>query len=276
MVTACTGGGAESTVSSASEGSTTTAESDIDMIDEMPEGGATPSAAFAAVEFVAAAIEDRNALSYFATLALEDEAQGAPFDLQVLEDRLADLRAFSGSVTAVRPSADGFPDAPDTLGPACDRTSGLQCQVDLLGPGDRLVASVIVYWFGDGVTDFSILTKSGAGTYNGVGEARCSGGFELLHGGHSARYDVAVCVNASGRLEYNGADRGRGVGIRLDACQRGASRWEALNGGFLYVVEEQASGVRSRVDVFDPSGVAIEQGVFTTVNRFHGGTPSFC
>lgn len=235
-----------------------------------------PAAALAALDFVSIALEGGDASSLFATTPLADDELGAPFDPGLLGARLRELAAFSGTVSALRPSPAAYPGSDGALAPACGRSTGLFCQVDLVGAGDALLASVVVYWFGDGVTDFSIITRSSAGVANGIGEARCSPGFSLLHGGHTPdRFDIAVCVNDSGELEYNGAERGTGLGIRLDACQEGPAQWVADNEGFRYVVDT-VSEVRSTIEVFNPSGTIVEDGPFTTVRLNQPVTPSFC
>lgn len=261
---ACTGGGAEGGQGGVIEDEQATAE----------EGGG--STAFGSVEFVTAALEGSAAASFFATDPLDDADQGAPFDRAILEGRLSDLAALAVDGSSVRPSAEASFPTGDGLGPACARSSGLLCEVDVIGPADSVVASVIVYWFGDGVTDFSILPRGDGGAYEGVGEASCSPGFELVHGGSSDRFDIAVCVDASGEVEYNGADRDREVGIRLEGCRADEIRWEARNVGFLYVVEEAGRPIGSRIEVLNPSGETVEDGLFTTVRREPPATPEAC
>ena len=233
--------------------------------------------AVAAAEFVSAAIEGIDAEAYLADAPIDTAGQGAPFDPELLPSRLDDLAAFSGTIDAVRPSTTAYPDAGDDLAPACDQSSGVYCQVDLIGAGDELVASIVVWWFGDGVTDFSIVTRSGNGEATGIGEAQCSAGTSLLHGGHSPdRFDVAVCVDDGGRLEYNGWERGTDIGIRLDACEDGPEVWMATNEGYTYVVDGSASPVQSRIRVYDTTGAQILDGLFAAVRLPVPATPAGC
>jgi hypothetical protein len=232
--------------------------------------------ALAAAEFVSAAIEGGDASARLATAATGDGGQDA-FDAALLSARLDELRAFEGSVAAVRPSTSAYPDAGSGLAPACGQSSGLYCQVDLVGDGDQLLASVVVYWFGDGVTDFSILIRDSAGEATGIGEARCSAGLRLLHGGHTPdRFDIAVCVDDAGRIEYNGWERGTDSGIRLAGCQDGPERWTATNEGYVYLVDGSSSPVTSHIRVYDPDGELALEGPFTAVELPAPTAPASC
>ena len=240
------------------------------------DAGDPSQGALAAAEFVLAAIDGRSASSYFASDALGDDQQGATFDVGVLTDRLVDLETLGADVQEIRASTSAYPDAAPELGPACDRSTGLYCQVDLYNSSDSLLASVVVFWFGDGVTDYSIIRRTSSGAAVGIGEAGCSSGLGLLHGGHTDRFDIAICADETGALEYSGAERGTENSIRLDACQDASDRWVADNLGFRYVVDGTGSSVRSQLDVFNPSGTSIENGPFTAVRIADAATPTSC
>lgn len=245
--------------------------------DPDPPTGSVVVAALAASEFVNAAISDNDAASLLAGRAYDDPSRGAPFDPGLLAARLVELEAFEGTVGAVRPSLSAYPDGGDDLAPSCTRSAGLLCQVDLIGSSQELLASVIVYWFADGVTDFSIVTRSSDGVAMGVGEARCSNGSELIHGGHTPdRFDIAVCIDDTGAVEYNGKVRHSDLGIQLGACQDGADRWEATNEGFRYLVDGSGSTTRSSIEVFDPDGELIQSEPFTSVRFDHPAAPAIC
>lgn len=233
-----------------------------------------PPAAFASVEFVNAVIADQGGASYIATTSEGDAA--AAFDPELVSRRLDDLRAFAGIVENVVPSTIAYPGADNGLGPACGRSAGVFCQVDLAAPDGEAVASVVVYWFGDGVTDFSIVARSRAGGATGIGIARCSPGFSLVHGGHTDRFDVAICGNESGELEYSGAERGTDLDIRLEACQDGPDRWVAVNEGFRYEIDGSSTEVQSSLEVRDPRGDLASAGAFLPVELAPAGTPRFC
>lgn len=245
--------------------------------DPGPATGTVVIAALAASEFVNAAISDNDAVSLLAGRAYDDPSRGAPFDPELLAARLVELEAFDGTVRGVRPSSSAYPDGGDDLAPSCTRSAGLVCQVDLVGSGEELLASVIVYWFDDGVTDFSIVTRSRDGLATGIGEARCSDGSELIHGGHTPdRFDIAICMDPSGAVEYNGKIRHSDLGIQLSACRIESDHWEASNEGFRYLVDGSASTTRSSLDVFDPDGELIQSGRFTSVRFEHPATPTIC
>ncbi len=235
-----------------------------------------PRLAAASSDFVSAAIEGQRAASYFAVAAGTDvDARTTP-DSAVLDSRLTDLEAFRGSVDEVRIATDAYPGGAADLAPSCGQSAGVYCQVDLVSAGGSVIASVVVYWFGDGVTDFSIMPRSGEGLANGIGEARCDAGFSLLHGGHTDRFDVVICIDDSGAFHYTGAERGKDLGIRLDACQDGPDRWSADNNGFQYVIERSDSDVGSDLEVSNPAGDLIANGEFTTVHLERQATPVFC
>ena len=232
--------------------------------------------AAASSDFVSAAVEGQRADSFFATDARAEIDPRAIPNVETLTERLTDLEAFRGTVTEVRLSTDAYPGSGDDLAPACDESAGVFCQVDLVSGSGSIIASVVVFWFGDGVTDYSIITRSSEGVANGVGEARCDTGYQLLRGGHTDRFDVAICVSDSGLLHYEGAERGEDRGIRLDACQDGPDRWLADNSGFEYSIDGTGSESASTLEVKDPSGAVIEDGGFTTVHLDSPVTPVFC
>jgi hypothetical protein len=261
-------------------GSDETTEVTVDTTDGTgPDGGdsgATEPGAEASSRFVAAAINADQAASYLASAPFDDPARGAPFDPALLTRRLAELDRFRGSVDSVRPSTDAHPDAEAGVGPACARAYDLYCEVDLVDGSGSTVASVIVYWFGDGVTDFSIVNRSPAGDPVGIGEARCSPGYRLVHGGHTPdRFDIAVCVDAGGGVEYNGRVRSEDQGIRLDACTDGPV-WVALNNQHQYLVDGGGPTSRSRIRVIDPDGEQIVNAPFTTVAFEPQAAPLAC
>ena len=236
-----------------------------------------PIAAVAATEFANAAMADLNAESHLASAAFDDPDRGAPFDPGVLAARFIELQAFAGFVTSVQPSTTAYPDSDPELAPSCGRSVDLYCQVDLIDSTGGARASVVVYWFDDGVTDFSIITRSSSGAANGIGGAVCGPGFELLHGGHTPdRFDIAVCIDGTGAVQYNGMIRNTELGIQLEACQEGAEQWVALNEGFRYLVDGSISATRSSVDVFDPDGILIQSGPFTSVTFSPSTTPTRC
>ena len=235
-----------------------------------------PRLAAASSDFVSAAIAGQRAGSYFAVAPGADVDTRTTPDTAVLDTRLIDLEAFRGSVDEVRIATDAYPEGGAGLAPSCGESAGVYCQVDLVSSGGSIIASVVVYWFGDGVTDFSIITRSGVGKANGIGQARCDAGFALLHGGHTDRFDVVICIDDSGALHYTGAERGKDLGIRLDACQDGPDRWSAENSGFQYVIDRSDSHVGSDLEVSNPAGDLIADGEFTTVQLERQATPVFC
>ena len=220
-----------------------------------PAGESPSGAAIAAVEFVSAAIAGAAAESHFASQGFDESTRGAPFDPTTLSGRLPELEALAGSVDSVSPSAD-----------PCDRAVLVRCPVDVLAPGGQLLVTVVVSWFDDGVTDFSIVKRSSDGSPSGVGQASCGPGFTLLHGGHTPdRFDIAVCMDPDGAVEYNGRIRNTELGIRLVACQLAERQWQATNEGFRYLVDGTPSDNRSTIQVFDPDGDRVELDPFTTV-----------
>jgi hypothetical protein len=238
-------------------------------VDDGPAAADAPAVgAVAAAEFVSAAIEGADPEAY-----LVDDAAGSG----QLEGRLSDLAAFDGTVARVEPSTTAYPDASEELGPACDDAGGTYCQVDLFDGDEELVASVAVYWFGDGVSDFAIVGRAPDGRATGIGEAHCGPGTALLHGGHSPdRFDVAVCVGEDGRIEYNGWERGTTSGIRLDGCQEAPDRWLATNEGYRYLVDGSGSPVMSALRVYDPSGENLLDETFAAVRLPAAGSPVSC
>lgn len=239
------------------------------------ESADSVNAQLAAIEFVSSAANGSGAVALLATNPLPDDQQGAPYDADRLEERLADLQALGGSFETIELGV--LDDGGSDLGPSCSRSSGIYCQVDLRRSNGQAVASVIVYWFGDGVTGFSIVNRSEDGTARGIGDARCSAGHQLLHGGHAVdRFDIAVCVDDSGRLEYNGKERGSVAGLTLTACPDNEKRWVARNGGHQYIVDGSGSDVRSYIEVIDPAGARILRSPFTSVDLVPPAKPASC
>ncbi len=196
-----------------------------------------------------------------ASAPFDDPERGAPFDPTAMKARLSDLAAFAATIASVRASTTA-----DTAGGACDESSGLRCAVDLIDSNNQIQASVVVYWLSDGVTDFSIVVRSASGRPAGIGRAGCSAGYELVHGGHTPdRFDVALCADASGRLEYNGIERKTDRGIKLAPCPVAPDQWEVTNDGFRYLVNGAISATRSQLEVYQPDGKLIYSGQFTTV-----------
>lgn len=255
-------GGASTTTAVAVDGSGTSAGSIV---------------AHASVEFVTSALSAGPAQDLILERPVDDPAVGAPFEPDLLSGRLVEIRALSGVVETVRPSETAHTAVPIGLGPACAQASVLSCEVDLFDSAERVLASIVVYWLDDGVIDFSIVRRDVGERPVGIGEALCSQGYELLHGGHTPdRFDIAVCIGDGGAVEYNGAERGKDLGIRLAACARDRGEWTAVNEGFRYVVNGSASAPRSEIEVFDPDGDLLEAGFFTTVSVEHDAAALPC
>ncbi len=243
--------------------------------DDGDDGTIVPAAT--SVEFVIAAIEGRDAASHFATTAFDDPAKGNPFDPSVLAGRLIELDELDATPTMVTPSSNAFPDAGTDLAPSCQEGAGLICQIDIGSSSGQIQASVIVHWFDDGITDFSIVTRSETGAPDGIGEAQCDPGYELVHGGHTPdRFDVAVCVDQSGSVQYRGQVRHEDSGIRLDGCRQGDDQWIALNEGYRYLVDGTVSATRSTIQVFNEAGVLTTDQPFTSVRFDPVVTPASC
>lgn len=244
------------------------------------QGGATngstvsANAALASVAFVTAAMAGENPSSFLASAPHDDPRQGAPYNPTQLTTRLGELAALVAVATTARPSADAYPAGGTGLAPACDGSVGLRCMVDLLDANGQPVASVVVHWLADGVTDFVVMSRDGTGAVHGIGRASCSPGSSLVFGGQAPdRFDIAVCIDGRGQAEYNGVDRGPGLGtIRLPACLAGPNRWEATNNGFRYVVDGNTAvdgdGVawRSTLQVLNPAGKVAIDTPFTAVH----------
>ena len=250
-----------------------------------PGGPDASLASVASLDFVTVALGDAGAArDVLAREPAVDATDGIAYDRELLAVRLGELEALGGTAVEVGVGDDLFDlggddgegSSDDERAPRCRTDPTLACQVDLFDRRDRRIGSVVVHWSGDGVVDVSILPRQADGDVIGVGEARCSVGSTLLHGGHTPdRFDIAICIDQRGSLEYVGRERGTTIGIRLSACQDRAGRWEADNGGFLYVVAEE-SAARSTIEVFNPAGMAIEEGPFTPVELPPPATPRFC
>lgn len=223
---------------------------------------ASANAEAASVEFVTAAVGGGDAAGYLAPDPVDDPAVGAPYTPQGLTARLADLAGLASGQAGVRPSTTAHPTS--VTGPACDGARGEVCDIEVFDGSGRLRATVIVHWSGGGVTDFVIVDPSDTGTPGGVGRAVCSPGFNLIVGGHGVdRFDVAVCADPSGTVEYQGASRENGKGITIAACAAGADAYRATNNGFGYTVSGADGPQRGRLTVLDPAGKTVVDTVFT-------------
>lgn len=92
--------------------------------------------------------------------------------------------------------------------------------------------------------------------------ARCSGGLQLVVGGRTAdgAWDVAVCADSRGELEYNGISTETEASIRLPACLTASGRYRAENAGTRYIVNEDGSAGASWLRVRLPNGdLAIDE-----------------
>ena len=98
----------------------------------------------------------------------------------------------------------------------------------------------------------------------------------MLHGGHTPdRFDIAVCIDGSGQIEYNGAVRGENQGIKLAGCA-GGSTWVAFNNQHEYRVEA-VSASRSYITVFAPDGeVLVDEPLTSVTFPSPGAAPQPC
>lgn len=230
--------------------------------------GSAPSsnAEVASIEFVATALAGNDASGSLAPTPVDDPALGARYTPTALTARLADL---SGLVEEGRPdvraSTTAHPGAAG--GPACDDgADGATpvCDIEVFDGAGHLRATVVVHWAGGGVTDFVIVDPSDTGAPGGVGRAVCSPGFTLLVGGHTVdTFDVAICANASGAVEYQGASRESGDGITIAACAAGSDVYRASNNGFGYTVTAALGPRRGQLAVLNPSGKSVVDTTFT-------------
>ncbi len=229
--------------------------------------GSAPSsnAEAASIEFVSTAVAGDDASGYLAPAPVDDPALGAPTTLAYLEARLADL---SGLVDEGRPDVRASTTAhPGPGGPACD--DGVDgaapvCDIEVFDGAGHLRATVVVHWAGGGVTDFVIVAPSDTGAPGGAGRALCSPGFTLLVGGHAVdRFDVAICADLTGAVEYRGVSRASGDGITISACSSGSDTYRATNNGFGYTVKAALGPRRGQLSVLNPSGETVVDTTFT-------------
>lgn len=243
--------------------------------------GAAPSsnAEVASIEFVSTAVSGGDASGYLAPSPVDDPALGAPYTPAGLKARLADL---SGLLEAgrpdVRPSTTAHPAS--AIGPACDGGAdgaATVCDIELFDGAGHLRATVVVHWADGGVVDFVIVDPSDTGAPGGVGRAVCSPGFTLLVGGHAVdRFDVAICADAEGSVEYQGANRENGQGITITACAAGSDVYRASNNGFGYTVNGAAGPQRGRLSVLNPSGANVLDTTFTPYRTTPAGALTPC
>ncbi len=229
--------------------------------------GTAPSsnAEVASIELVSTALAGGDASGYLAPGPIDDPALGAPYAPAELTARLA---ALSGLVKdgppTVRPSTTAHPAS--ATGPACDTGPGAAatvCDIEVFDGAGRQRATVVVHWAGGGATDVVVVERSDTGVPGGVGQAVCSPGLTLVVGGHAVdRFDVAICADADGAVEYRGANRANNQGITIPACAAGPDEYRATNNGFVYTVK--AAGPRRGVlAVVDPSGDTVLDTAFT-------------
>ncbi len=99
-----------------------------------------------------------------------------------------------------------------------------------------------------------------------VGLAYCSSGSTVVFGGDTKSFDVVVCADGAGTLEYHGVKRETGDGIRLPACEGSSRRYLASHGESRYVVDAVLDTAGSTsVQVYDPSDELIVDDVFLGV-----------
>lgn len=236
------------------------------------------NAEVASIEFVSTAVAGEDAAGYLAPDAVDDPALGAPYTPAYLTPRLADLSGLVDGPPDVRPSSTAHPGSP--IGPACaEGASGATsvCDVEVFDGSGRLRATVAVHWADSGVTDFVIVGPSGTGAPGGVGRAVCSPSSTLLVGGHTiAKFDVAICADADGAVEYQGVSRETGVGITIAACVAGSDVYEATNNDFGYTVSGAVGPQRGRLTVLDPSGKTVVDTTFTPYRTTPAGQLDPC
>ncbi len=249
-------------------GSGSTAGLTVDGAGPGGTAGSAPSsnAEVASIEFVSTAVAGDDASAYLAPAPVDDPALGAPYTPAALTARLADL---SGLVEEGRPDVRASTTAHpgSNGGPACDDGAdgaAPVCDIELFDGAGHLRATVVVHWAGGGVTDFVIVDPSDTGAPGGVGRAVCSPGFTLLAGGHAVdRFDVAICADATGAVEYQGASRESGDGITITACAAGSDVYRASNNGFGYTVKAALGPRRGQLSVLNPSGKTVVDTTFT-------------
>lgn len=244
--------------------------------DDDDGGGEADDPAVTSTRFVAEAINREDPRSYLAADSFDHVQRGGPYDPDDLRRRFSELDAFAGQVASVRPSPDAYPDDDPELAPSCASSYGPYCQVDLLTSDGSRVASVIVYWFGEGVTGFTVVERDPGGAPIGVGTADCSPGYQVIHGGQTIdRFDISVCVDGSGQVEYNGRVRNEDLGITLPACRDGES-WVAHNGATVYRVAPVDQSTRSHVTVTNPDGTTQVDAHFTRFEHPPVAEPDPC
>lgn len=243
--------------------------------------GAAPSsnAEVASIEFVSTAVSGGDASGYLAPSPIDDPALGAPYTPAGLTARLADLSGLlEEGRPDVRPSTTAHPAS--AIGPACDGGAdgaATVCDIELFDGAGHLRATVVVHWADGGVVDFVIVDPSDTGAPGGVGKAVCSPGFVLLVGGHAVdRFDVAICADVAGNVEYQGANRENGDGITITACAAGSDVYRASNNGFGYTVNGAAGPQRGQLSVLNPSGANVLDVAFTPYRTTPAGPLSRC
>lgn len=89
-----------------------------------------------------------------------------------------------------------------------------------------------------------------------VGLARCEDRGVVTFGGSTeSGFDVVICVDDIGRLQYHGVEVATGLEIRLSACQVAAGLFAALNDDTLYLVDGRTSeAFSSDVSIHDGTG----------------------
>jgi len=90
-----------------------------------------------------------------------------------------------------------------------------------------------------------------ATTITNPNPSKCPGG--TAFDGRTSRFDVTMCVSASGQLQYNGAKRGTTESIQLSACMTDDFTFVARNKGFAYTVDPFGLDLR----VTDPGGETV-------------------
>ncbi|MEZ5407245.1 MAG: hypothetical protein R2761_04415 [Acidimicrobiales bacterium] len=233
------------------------------------------NAEVATIEFVSTAVAGGDASGYLAPDPVDDPALGAPYTPAYLTPRLADLSGLVEGRPDVRPSTTAHPASP--IGPACDNPpggAGSVCDVEVFDGSGRLRATVAVHWAGSGVSDFVIVEPSDTGAPGGVGLAVCSPGYTLVVGGHAVdRFDVAICTDTRGAVEYQGASRANGDGITITACTAGRDVYEATNNDFGYTVKGAVGPQRGQLTVLNPSGATVLDTTFTPYRTTPAAAP---
>ncbi|MEQ8842259.1 MAG: S8/S53 family peptidase [Acidimicrobiales bacterium] len=88
------------------------------------------------------------------------------------------------------------------------------------------------------------------------GSARCENREVATFGGSTeAGFDVVVCIDTNGNLQYHGVEVATGLEIRLSACQVADGLFAALDGNTLYLVDGRIpEAFSSDVSIYDESG----------------------